>query len=58
MRDEESPSLLVYYLFDDWYSSYGLVSRSENHFGVQLERVVSRNLQIAVLRNVLMKCEA
>lgn len=34
------PSLLFYYLFDDWYTSYSLVARSEHQYGAQLEHVV------------------
>ena len=35
------PSLLLYYLFDDWYTSYSLVARSEHQYGARLEQVVS-----------------
>ncbi|KAI9738607.1 MAG: hypothetical protein M1834_008111 [Cirrosporium novae-zelandiae] len=30
-------SLLFYYLFDDWFSSYGLVARREHQYGTRLE---------------------
>ena len=36
----DSPSLLFYYLFDDWRTSYGLVSRSEHQYGAHLENLV------------------
>ena len=39
----EVPSLLFYYLFDDWYASYSLVSRSEHQYGKQLEQLVMNN---------------
>ena len=32
----DSPSLLLYYLFDDWYTSYSLVSKQEHQYGKQL----------------------
>lgn len=32
----ESSSLLFYYLFDDWYTSYSLVSKQEHQYGKQL----------------------
>ena len=35
----DSPSLLFYYLFDDWYSSYALVSKAEHQYADQLEKV-------------------
>ena len=35
------PSLLFYYLFDDWYTSYSLVARKEHQYGAQLELLVS-----------------
>ena len=40
VTDDESPSLLLYYLFDDWYTSYDLIARSDTQFGKQLDRVV------------------
>ena len=40
VTDEDSPSLLLYYLFDDWYTSYSLVARSKHHYGRQLDKVV------------------
>ena len=36
----DSPSLLFYYLFDDWYSSYALVAKSEHQYAMQLEKLV------------------
>ena len=37
----DSPSLLFYYLFDDWYSSYSLVAKQEHQYGKQLGYLVS-----------------
>ncbi|KAL8741664.1 MAG: hypothetical protein Q9190_005753 [Brigantiaea leucoxantha] len=34
-----APSLLFYYLFDDWFTSYSLVARKEQQYGVQLEKL-------------------
>ena len=36
----DSPSLLFYYLFDDWYSSYALVAKSEHQYAMELEKLV------------------
>ena len=41
VTDDESPSLLLFYLFEDWYASYNLIAQSKNEFGQQLDRVVS-----------------
>lgn len=36
----DSPSLLFYYLFDDWYTTYALVAKSEHQYAMQLEKLV------------------
>lgn len=36
----DSPGLLFYYLFDDWYTTYALVSREEQQYGERLENLV------------------
>lgn len=36
----DSPSLLFYYLFDDWYSTYALVAKSEHQYAMELEKLV------------------
>lgn len=33
-------SLLFYYLFDDWHTTYSLVARREHRYGEQLEELV------------------
>ncbi len=37
---QNGPSLLFYYLFDDWYLSYGLVTRKEQQYGTILDNLV------------------
>ena len=37
----DAPSLLFFYIFDDWYTSYSLVARKEHQYGKQLGRLVS-----------------
>lgn len=37
----DSPSLLFYYIFDDWVASYNLVARTEHQYRDQLEKLVS-----------------
>lgn len=41
IKQEDGPSLLFYYLFDDWVSSYGLIAKREHKYGVLLEELVS-----------------
>ncbi len=36
----DSPGLLFYYIFDDWYSSYALVAKKEYQYSKQLENLV------------------
>ena len=40
ISDEDSPSLLLYYLFDDWYSTYSLVAKSDHEYKRQLNIIV------------------
>jgi hypothetical protein len=37
----DSPGLLLYYLFDDWYTSYALVAKEEHQYARLLEDLVS-----------------
>ena len=39
----DASGLLVYYLFDDWYTSYGLFARKEHRFETQLGKLVCGN---------------
>ena len=36
----DSPGLLFYYLFDDWYTTYSLVAKREHQYAVLLEKLV------------------
>lgn len=40
----EDSSLLFYYLFDDWFTSYSLVARKEHQYSAQLEDLVRHSL--------------
>ena len=40
IKQEDGPSLLLYYIFDDWISSYGLVARKEHQYGASLDWLV------------------
>ena len=42
ISDDDSPSLLLYYLFDDWYTSYSLVAKSDHEYRRQLDLIVRR----------------
>lgn len=37
---KDSSSLLFYYIFDDWYTTYALVAKEEHQYGHQLEQLV------------------
>ncbi|KAL2820760.1 hypothetical protein BJX63DRAFT_283464 [Aspergillus granulosus] len=39
IKQEDGPSLLFFYIFDDWVSSYALVARREHMYGVALDRL-------------------
>ncbi|KAJ5082526.1 hypothetical protein N7532_011569 [Penicillium argentinense] len=39
IKQEDGPSLLFYYIFDDWVSSFGLIARREHKYGVVLEEL-------------------
>ena len=40
IKPEDGPSLVFYYIFDDWVSSYGLIAKREHKYGVWLEQLV------------------
>lgn len=41
IKQEDGSSLLFYYLFDDWVSSFGLIAKRQHQYGVSLEQLVS-----------------
>ena len=44
IKQEDGPSLLLYYLFDDWVLSYGLIARRGHKYGVWLDQLVGVTL--------------
>ena len=50
--EADSPSLLVYYLFDDWYSIYSLIAKSEHQYRVQLDKIRQEMFSSAKLEHV------
>lgn len=48
----DSPSLLVYYLFDDWYSIYSLIAKSEHQYRVQLDKIRQEMFSSAKLEHI------
>ena len=40
----DTPGLLFYYLFDDWYTTYGLVAKEEQRYSTVLNRLVSEHM--------------
>lgn len=39
-RSTDSPGLLFYYLFEDWWTTYSLVTRREHGYAAELDRLV------------------
>ncbi|KAL6231405.1 hypothetical protein BDW75DRAFT_220298 [Aspergillus navahoensis] len=39
IKQDDGPSLLFYYIFDDWVSSYSLVAKREHGYSVDLDRL-------------------
>ncbi|KAF9889704.1 hypothetical protein FE257_007010 [Aspergillus nanangensis] len=39
IKQDDGPSLLFYYIFDDWVSSYALVAKREHKYGVLLDKL-------------------
>lgn len=40
-RPSDAPGLLFYYLFENWFNSYSLVTRRDSRYGRELENIVS-----------------
>lgn len=40
IKQEDGPSLLFYYIFDDWASSYGIIVKQEHTYGAFLDELV------------------
>lgn len=45
IKQEDGPSLLFYYIFDDWFSSYSLVARREHTYGAMLNKLRKQMLE-------------
>ncbi|KAL1983870.1 hypothetical protein VTN96DRAFT_9794 [Rasamsonia emersonii] len=45
IKQEDGPSLLLYYIFDDWISSYRLVARREHMYGAILDDLRRKMLE-------------
>ncbi len=39
-RPTDAPGLLFYYLFEDWFTTYSLVTRREHGYAAELDRLV------------------
>lgn len=48
----ESASLLLYYLFDDWITTYSLVARRQHPYGSELEQLRNDMTQVAKVKLV------
>lgn len=45
-RSTDSPGLLFYYLFEDWFTTYSLVTRREHGYAAELDRLVSVTIYV------------
>ncbi|BAE64065.1 unnamed protein product [Aspergillus oryzae RIB40] len=50
IKQEDGPSLLFYYIFDDWVSSYALVAKREHQYGVLLDRLSYELIMMRILQ--------
>lgn len=48
IKQEDGPSLLFYYIFDDWMSSFGLIAKREHKYGVALEELVGLSVPLVL----------
>jgi len=56
-RPTDAPGLLFYYLFEDWFTTYSLVTRREHGYAAELDRLVgSRSLYSYSAPAVRQKC--
>ncbi|OCK82651.1 hypothetical protein K432DRAFT_433379 [Lepidopterella palustris CBS 459.81] len=51
-RPSDSPGLLFYYLFEDWYTTYSVVARREHQYAAELDRLRKKMLVKAELSHV------
>ncbi|KAF2428914.1 hypothetical protein EJ08DRAFT_591732 [Tothia fuscella] len=51
-RPTDLPGLLFYYLFDDWFNTYGLIGRREHRYARELDRLRQEMLTSAQLSHV------
>ncbi|KAI2791363.1 hypothetical protein POX_c04221 [Penicillium oxalicum] len=49
IKQEDGSSLLFYYLFDDWVSSFGLIAKRQHQYGVSLEQLRKQMLDRPVV---------
>lgn len=42
-RAKDAPGLLFYFLFENWFNSYSLVTRRDSRYGTELVQIVSHN---------------
>lgn len=47
-QSTDAPSLLFYYLFDDWYTTLSIVTRKEHKYAAKLSQLVSHQFYFAV----------
>lgn len=52
---KDAQGLLFYYLYDDWYATYGLVAREEHQYGAKLEEIVSKLVLLGLLAKVVVE---
>jgi hypothetical protein len=48
IKPEDSPSLIMYYIFDDWVTHYRLIAKREHKYGAILEELVGSDDPLSI----------
>lgn len=51
-RMQDAPGMLFYYLFENWFNSYSLVTRRDSRYGILLEEIRERMFQQPQLSHI------
>lgn len=51
-RASDAPGLLFYYLFENWYNSYTLVTRKESRYGIELSKLRADMFDLPKLEHI------
>jgi hypothetical protein len=51
-RNTDAPGLLFYYLFEDWGTTFNLISRRDHGYGAELDRLVSLKISASKVNSL------